>query len=158
MRKIINPFNSEQNHCFGCSKSNPFGLKLEFFESEEAVHADWMPDTNFQGYPNVLHGGLIATLLDEIGVWCIYVKAGTSGVTSTLKTRYLSPVYISKGPLKLSARLISTDKTKAIIYCSIHDSESKLCAEAEAEYFIYPPELARKRMKYPGKEAFYESE
>jgi hypothetical protein len=32
----------------------------------------------------------------------------------------------------------------------------KLCAEAEAEYFIYPPEIAVRKFKYPGREAFYE--
>jgi len=69
--------------CFGCSPGNNIGLKLTFEEDDEKLYATWQPDPLFQGYLNVLHGGIIATLLDEAGAWCVYVKAGTAGVTSS---------------------------------------------------------------------------
>jgi uncharacterized protein (TIGR00369 family) len=158
MKKILNPYDSGLNMCFGCSSKNPFGLKLEFFESEDSLHASWMPDEKYQGYNNILHGGIIAALLDEIGAWIVSVKIGTAGVTSEMLTKYLSPVYINKGKITLKASIAHQTEKNAVINCFLYDGHSKLCAEAEARYFIYPPEIAVRKFKYPGREAFYEKE
>lgn len=156
--KIRNPFDADQNMCFGCGPKNPAGLKLAFEEDDEKLKASWDPDPNFQGYINVLHGGIIATLLDEVGAWCIYIKAGTSGVTSSLTVRYLKPVHISKGKITVEARLLEKKEKNALISGFLYDGEGKLCAEADLDYFIYPEKIARERYHYPGKEAFYQPE
>ncbi|MEZ4997674.1 MAG: PaaI family thioesterase [Bacteroidales bacterium] len=157
-RKIKNPFDADQNMCFGCGPGNKAGLKLKFEEDDDKLRASWDPDPNFQGYINVLHGGIIATLLDEVGAWCIYIKAGTSGVTSSLTVRYLKPVHISKGMVTVEARLVEKREKNALITAVLLDGEGKLCAEADLDYFIYPEKIARGRYYYPGKEAFYYSE
>lgn len=140
--------------CFGCSPGNHIGLKLTFEEDDEKLYASWQPDPVFQGYLNVLHGGIIATLLDEAGAWCVYVKAGTSGVTASLTVRYLKPVYISKGMVSVEARLVTKGEKKALLSASLFDGDGKLCAEADLDYFIYPEQIARRRFYYPGTEAF----
>ncbi|HPF04204.1 MAG TPA: PaaI family thioesterase [Bacteroidales bacterium] len=155
IREIKNPFDADQNMCFGCGPKNQAGLKLSFREDDEKLYASWDPLPEYQGYINVLHGGIIATLLDEAGAWCIYLKAGTTGVTSVMTVRYLKPVHISKGKITVEARLLNREKTKALIAASLYDGEGKLCAEADIDYFIYPEAIARKRYYYPGKEAFY---
>lgn len=156
MKKIINPFDNDLNMCFGCGKKNPLGLKLSFHESEESLHASWLPTDNYQGYPNVLHGGVITTLFDEIGAWCIYIKLGTAGVTTEIKTSFVNPVFISKGIISLTASVSERSDKNATIVCKLTDGQMKVCAQSVAEYFIYPPEVAVKRLRYPGKEAFYE--
>ncbi|HOO99113.1 MAG TPA: PaaI family thioesterase [Bacteroidales bacterium] len=155
IREIKNPFDADQNMCFGCGPKNQAGLKLSFREDDEKLYASWDPLPEYQGYINVLHGGIIATLLDEAGAWCIYLKAGTTGATSVMTVRYLKPVHISKGKITVEARLLNREKTKALIAASLYDGEGKLCAEADIDYFIYPEAIARKRYYYPGKEAFY---
>jgi uncharacterized protein (TIGR00369 family) len=155
MKKIINPYDKEQNMCFGCSQKNPFGLKLQFEESDDAINASWLPVEEYQGYTNVLHGGITAALLDETGAWCVSVKAGTAGVTSEMKIRYLSPVYINRGTISLKASIIEKNEKLAKVSCSLYDGQSKLCAEAEIDYFIYPLEVAKRKFRYPGREAFY---
>lgn len=153
--KIKNPFDHDQNGCFGCSEGNPFGLKLTFEEDEQGLYAEWEPQIHFQGYGNVLHGGIAATLMDETGAWAVYIKAGTSGVTSSMTVRYLKPVYISKGKIRIEAIMTAKEEKSARFLCRLFDGEGKLCAEADIEYFIYPVEIARRRYYYPGKEAFY---
>jgi len=153
-RKIRNPFKADEYMCFGCSPGNHIGLKLTFEEDDEKLYATWQPDPVFQGYLNVLHGGIIATLLDEAGAWCVYVKAGTSGVTASLTVRYLKPVYISKGPVSVEAMLVARGEKNALLSASLFDGEGKLCAEADLDYFIYPEQIARRRFYYPGTEAF----
>jgi uncharacterized protein (TIGR00369 family) len=158
MKRIINPYNDDENRCFGCSKQNPLGLKLNFFEKDEYLEAVWQPSEYYQGYPNVLHGGIISTLLDELGAWCISVKAGTAGVTTEMNIRYLSPVYLSKGEISMSARIIDQDGKNASVRCQMFDSHAKLCAEAHLVFFLYPEDVAKSRFRYPGREAFYEKE
>jgi len=153
--KIRNPFDADKNQCFGCSSTNPAGLKLTFEEEDGKLFASWDPLPHFQGYINVLHGGIIATLLDEVGAWCIYVTAGTSGVTSSLTVRYLKPVYISKGTVRIEAELILLKEKSGLYKCRLYDGDGKQCAEADIEYFLYPEKIARQRFHFPGREAFY---
>lgn len=155
IKEIRNPFDADHNMCFGCGPKNRTGLKLSFREDDEKLYALWDPLPEYQGYINVLHGGIIATLLDEAGAWCIYVKAGTTGMTSVMTVRYLKPVHISKGKIRVEARLLKQERTKAIIAASLYDGEGKLCAEGDLDYFIYPEMIARSRYYYPGKDAFY---
>ena len=149
-RKIRNPFDSDKN------TSNPVGLRLTFEEEDGKLFATWDPQPQFQGYVNVLHGGIIATLLDETGAWCIYVTAGTSGVTSSLTVRYLKPLYISKGKVRIEAEMVGLKETTGQYTCRLFDGEGRLCAEADIEYFLYPEKIARQRFHFPGREAFYE--
>ena len=115
MRKLNNPYPPKDYKCFACSPSNPIGLKLEFEEDDEFVWANWQPGENFQGYNNVVHGGIIATLLDEVGAWLVSVKIGTAGVTKTLNVEYHKPLYINKGPVRVRARLLDRDNNLATI-------------------------------------------
>lgn len=153
--KIRNPFDAEQNGCFGCGPLNPAGLKLSFEEDERKLYAVWEPSMHFQGYINVLHGGIAATLLDEAGAWCIYVKCNTAGVTSAMTVRYLKPVYINKGTITVEAEVMNVTDHNARLSCTLLDGEGKRCVEADIDYFIYPEKIARGRFYYPGREAFY---
>ena len=155
MIEILNPYNQGENMCFGCSQNNPLGLKLKFAESDEYLLASWSPGEYYQGYPNVLHGGIISALLDELAAWCVSVKAGTAGVTTEMNIRYLAPVYINKGDVSLKARITEQTERNAKVHCQLFDSQSKICSEAMAVFFLYPPEVARRKFRYPGKEAFY---
>jgi uncharacterized protein (TIGR00369 family) len=155
MKEIVNPYDRELNMCFGCSVKNPIGLSLRFSESDEALYTRWTPSENYQGYPGILHGGIIASLLDETGGWCVSVKIGTAGVTSEMRTKYLAPVYINKGDITLTAKILEKSEKNARIHCTLIDGQSKLCAEATIDFFLYPPEVAVRRFRYPGREAFY---
>lgn len=83
MKKIINPFiHLDGYNCFGCAPQNPLGLKLTFYEDGDDIVATWQPRPEFQGWLNTLHGGVQATLIDEICGWVIMRKLQTTGVTS----------------------------------------------------------------------------
>ena len=51
--------------CFACGHRNESGLKLTFRRDGERIIADYQPSERFQGFPGVLHGGVLATMLDE---------------------------------------------------------------------------------------------
>ncbi|MDJ0924966.1 MAG: PaaI family thioesterase, partial [Acidimicrobiia bacterium] len=61
---------SEYDHCFGCGQSNPIGLGLtDFHSSEGVVSARFTPRSDYHGFSDLLHGGIVATALDEIMAW-----------------------------------------------------------------------------------------
>jgi len=159
MRKIINPFVKRwqgEYNCFGCSPYNDSGLQLEFWDSGDALVTRWKPGNHLAGWNNILHGGIQATIIDEIASWVVFTKCKTSGVTSELNVRYLKPVFISKGGIEVKASLETFEKGIAKIACSLFDGEGAECASALVTYFCYPEEIARRKFNYPGIEAFYE--
>jgi uncharacterized protein (TIGR00369 family) len=159
MRKILNPFPPEwreEYNCFGCSPQNEIGLHLRFYDNGDELIAGWIPEKVFMGYPDVIHGGIQATLLDEIGGWTVYVKCETAGVTQEMTVTFHHPLRISKGEATIKCRLVEKKEKQAILHSEIFDGEGKLCSEAKMVYYIYPQNIARDRFKYPGVKAFYE--
>ena len=154
MKKVKNPYPADEYKCFACSPSNPIGLKLKFEQDNDSLWGIWDPGENYQGYHNVVHGGIIATLLDEVGAWYVSVKMGTAGVTKNLDIEYLKPLYINRGPVKISAKLKSREDNLANLHCELFDSTGQLCSSSESVFFLYPEEIAKRRFLYPGMEAF----
>lgn len=151
-----NPFRDEPGYnCFGCSPSNMQGLRMEFQTDGEQVVSSWTPGKAFEGWHDVLHGGIQATLIDEIASWVVLTRLETVGVTYQLNTKYRSPVNISKGSISLKAWLVEQRRQIATIRVELRDGEGKLCTEGVAEYFITGKEKAEALFHYPGKEAFF---
>ncbi|MFW5916489.1 MAG: PaaI family thioesterase [Bacteroidota bacterium] len=111
--------------------------------------------TYLQGYLNVLHGGIQSTLMDEIASWVVYVKVKRAGVTASMNIKFRKPVYVNRGKIIVRGKLNEIVSKFASIRGELFDHEDNLCAEAEIKYLVYPEEVARKKLYYPGHEAFY---
>lgn len=154
MRRISNPFLQYDGYdCFGCSPHNPLGLKLEFYEDGDDVMATWEPAEHYQGYDRVLHGGIQATLLDELASWVVFVKLETAGVTQGMEISYDRPSFVGK-PLTVRARLSHMEKNVAVIEAGLYQDGEEPCARATCRYYTYPEKIARRKLMYPGIEAF----
>ena len=155
METIRNPFAGGPGYdCFGCSPSNPVGLGLRFRDDGDGIVTEWKAGEHHVGFDGVLHGGIQATLHDEIASWFVFAKLGTAGFTSELSVRYLSPVYVAKGAVRLRCTLLTQDGRKATMRCLLYDGTGKLCSESDVTYSTVPEHIARRMFKYPGKEAF----
>jgi len=103
---IINKQNISKN-CLVCGVENDFGLKTKFYEtSNEEVIGIFTPHDKLQSYPNVLHGGISATILDETIGRAIMAKYGKNsfGVTVELNIKYKKPVPLNS-ELKVVSRI-----------------------------------------------------
>jgi uncharacterized protein (TIGR00369 family) len=159
MRKILNPFSPawrDEYNCIGCSPQNEIGFHLQFYDNDDELIAGWIPEKKFMGYPDVIHGGIQSTLLDEIGGWAVYVKCETVGVTQEMTITFHHPLRITKGETTLKCRLIERKEKQAILHAELFDGEGRLCSEAKLTYYIDPQDIAEKRFNYPGVKAFYE--
>ncbi|MGB9663094.1 MAG: PaaI family thioesterase [Moorellaceae bacterium] len=84
------------NLCFGCSRDNPLGLHLEFFLRDDGcVYTRFIPGIYHQGYPGILHGGLVTTILDELMANHL-AKLGYRAVTARLEVRFRKPLPIGQ--------------------------------------------------------------
>ena len=94
---------ANSRHCFVCGLENPAGLHLHFYESAPGeVTADYTVEKQHQGYPGIVHGGIVAAMLDEVTG---RVHMGPTSkprfmFTARLDVRYRKPVPVGK-PLRL---------------------------------------------------------
>jgi acyl-coenzyme A thioesterase PaaI-like protein len=160
MKKIRNPFVPLRDYnCFGCSPNNPAGLHMTFYEDGDEIISTWEPQKNFQGFRDVLHGGIQAALMDEIASWVVYVRLKTAGFTSKAEVRYLRTVLLNReGNLNLRARCEGMRRNLADVKVSLFDQEGILCTEGMFTYFTYSAEKARGTLYYPDHKEFYEPE
>ena len=153
---MLNPFVAlEGYNCFGCSPRNSLGLQMNFVEEGEEIVSYWEPKAQFQGYQTILHGGIQATLMDEIASWFVYVKLKSAGVTSKAEIRYIKPLYVDKGVLTIRASLVQMRRNLADIRVKIFDQDNILCAESLMVFFTVTPDKAKGTLYYPGSETFF---
>lgn len=81
--------------CYGCGPHNPAGLRLRFERVGDEVVTRFTPGEGLEGPPNVFHGGLQATLVDEVAGWACVGLLGRMGFTTSLNVRYIRPVQIN---------------------------------------------------------------
>ena len=82
--------------CFVCGKRNQDGLQLDFeLVGEDGIRTEFTPQKRFQGWKNILHGGIIATILDEVMVNVAYLRK-IMAVTVKLEIRLRRPVAVGE--------------------------------------------------------------
>jgi len=78
--------------CLLCGQENPWSLNLSFNPGPDGgVSAEFQPHSGLQGYPNILHGGVIAALLDAAMTHCLF-HHNIQAVTGDLHVRFVQPV------------------------------------------------------------------
>ena len=142
---------SEQNHdfaiiprmpelphthsCFVCGENNPSGLKLRFHEEDgNVVTATFTPRPEHIGFQNVTHGGVLATVLDEIMVWACAVATKRFAYCAEMTTRFHQPAPPGE-ELRVTSELTSNRRNKIFeAKATILTANEKLVAEATGKY------------------------
>ena len=158
MKKITNPYTHIKGYnCFGCSPNNEHGLQMKFVEEGESLICDWEPRGFLAGYDNILHGGIQATLMDEIASWFVQIKMKTAGVTSNMNLRLRKTVPSNKGSLRLRAWLKEVRRNLVDVNVELINPDGKVGAEGVITYFTFPPDVAREKLHFPiDHEEFYQ--
>lgn len=121
-------------HCFVCGVENPFGLHLKFYETSSGeVAAECTLPEAYQGYPGVVHGGIVAAMLDEVAGRSLMggLDSPRFMFTAHLNIRYRRNVPVGK-PLRLLGKAGEIRRRTASAISEIYDQEGNLLAEAEA--------------------------
>ncbi len=128
--------------CFVCGLQNPVGLKLAFYESgPEEVTACYTPPEHYQGYPGVLHGGIVAAILDEVGGRVVMIgDAQRFMFTAKLEVRYRQPTPLGQ-TLTVVGRLMRRRGRLAQAHAEIRLPDGSVTAEAEMILAALPAEF-----------------
>jgi uncharacterized protein (TIGR00369 family) len=81
----------DDNYCFACGKKNHCGLKLSFCYSNGKLTFEFIPDKIYQGYKDIIHGGIITTVLDEAMIQAA-IAEGLMPVTAEINVRFKKPL------------------------------------------------------------------
>ena len=134
--------------CFICGMSNDFGMKAKFYECENSDKEQVLlcivePKPEYQSYPNRMHGGISAALLDEVVGRAISItQPNIWGVTVDLATRYHKPVPLDK-TLYIEGKITSThsrgfDGSGKLFYYDSEANRKVTCVTATAKYLTIP--------------------
>ena len=118
----------DDSHCFVCGKDNPAGLKIEWKTRDNVTEAQFTLFKAYQGWKDVVHGGILATVLDEAMTRLAWQKFG-GAVTAEMTVRYLKPARVGD---RLSVRGEVDDIKGRLIpaRAEIRDSAGDIVAEA----------------------------
>lgn len=130
--------------CFICGLENPVGLHLHIYETEPGtVETTYIAPQHFQGYPGVLHGGIVGAILDEISG---RAHMGSDPLnprfmfTARLEVKYRKNVPVGK-PLKVIGRAGKSRARSAEAWAGIYDAETgELLAEGTTLLIDVPAE------------------
>ena len=117
--------------CFVCGRENLVGLKLDFFTlSPGKVRSDLTLPDHYEGYPGIVHGGIIAAILDEVGGRAQMTEPNRFMVTAQLNVRYRKPV---PSKTALVALGVAGERRGRVSYAhsEIQDMAGDVLAEAE---------------------------
>jgi uncharacterized protein (TIGR00369 family) len=121
--------------CFVCGEKNPVGLKLRLRtdpERGESVAEVTFPG-HFQGWAGIVHGGLLATVLDEAMIYAAGAK-GLKCVTGEITVRYVKPA--STGvTYSLKGRFVEDKGRIVLAESALIDSEGREVAKATGKLF-----------------------
>ena len=113
MKKLQQPTSL---HCFGCGKDNPFGLKLKWYNNfeQKQVETDFELSDNYCSYPGTVHGGILATILDETSGRAVLLTNDFARLMVTLKMevvyKHNTP---TNTPLKAVGRILRDGGSRA---------------------------------------------
>jgi acyl-coenzyme A thioesterase PaaI-like protein len=128
-------------NCFACGMENPIGLKLEMYAGEhDGVVCDFTVPRIYEGYPGIVHGGVVTTMLDEV-ISRVYMAADHNRFmyTAKLTTKYRKHVPVET-PLHMIGEWIKDRGRTAEAKARIFGPDGELLAEGEALLIALPPD------------------
>lgn len=135
------------HHCFACGGTNPIGMHLAIELSEGAASTSWTAGRDFVGWEEKVHGGILATLLDEVMAWAPS-SHDSWAVTAEIRIRYRSPANPGE---TLTARGWVTSRRRRIYEVSgeVRGEDGRLVAEGEGRFLgASPTEKAGLKARY----------
>jgi acyl-coenzyme A thioesterase PaaI-like protein len=131
--------------CFICGVENPVGLKLKVYEVEPGViETTYTAPEHFQSYPGILHGGIVATILDEISGRAHLGDPSQPRFmfTAKLEVKYRQNVPVGK-PLRIVGKAGKVKGRMDEGWAGIYDEGGALLAEGNSLLVDVPPELLK---------------
>jgi uncharacterized protein (TIGR00369 family) len=125
------------HNCFACGRENPIGMRLHIELGDGTARTEWTGGDDFVGWSDKLHGGIIATLLDEVMAWAPS-SYDSWAVTAEMAVRYRSPALpgerlVAEGRVERRRRRIYE------VVGEVRGADGRLIAEGHGRYLGATP-------------------
>jgi uncharacterized protein (TIGR00369 family) len=131
MNSILLPYTHQ---CFVCGVNNPHGLQLKFHAEDGEIRARFQPKVQHEGYRGVVHGGIVASALDEVMFWAAAYAARRFYVSVEIGVRYLRKVEVGREYL-LVGRVTRDQRRVCFTEAELRESGGDVCASATGKFF-----------------------
>ncbi len=122
---------ADDGYCFVCGPKNPIGLKLKFSFNGKTIKTEFIPKKEHQGYLNIVHGGIISTLLDEAMVK-LALAMDMPAVTAQMEIRLRKPLKVGK-KIIVEAGILYNTKKLLETYAKAFTVDNMLIADAKGK-------------------------
>lgn len=144
---------TDYQRCFACGPNNPNGLHMLFRLEDTMVVSDFTPREEHQGFPGVIHGGIIATVFDEaLNRASMLTDHPTWSMTGRLEVRYRR--YVPYGPMLRVRAGLDKQRGRMVLASAkivLAEDESQVFAEAQGSFMSLDDAALDALMKdYPG--------
>jgi uncharacterized protein (TIGR00369 family) len=142
----VAPIELDEHNCFGCGSLNAHGLRMTMHVEPGRAWSELTLSDQFEGWEGVIHGGILATLLDEVMGWAL-ADGDDWGVTARLNVEYRKPVHVGasiraegwversrRRVMELGARIVDTATglpyaTATATYVTVDDERKRQLRE-----------------------------
>jgi uncharacterized protein (TIGR00369 family) len=125
------------HNCFACGRENPIGMRLHIELGDGSARTEWTGGDDFVGWSDKLHGGIIATLLDEVMAWAPS-SFDSWAVTAEMSVRYRSPA-VPGERLLAKGRVVERRRRIYEVVGEVRGADGRLIAEGHGRYLGATP-------------------
>ena len=141
--------NTDYGLCFVCGPRNPWGLKLHFEREGLRVKSSFRAREAYQGFPGLLHGGIITALLDEVMSRVSLILENRWTMTVKMETQFRKPVHIGS-QVTMFGEIDEANKRMPRVKGKLLLADGSVAATARGS-FVYVPstQLSQLASGYP---------
>jgi len=130
----------ENNNCFACGPQNSNGLQMKFYTDESSLFSFISIPKHMCGWNNVVHGGIISTMLDEIMSWSALYLLKKIILTKSITVDFIKPIIVEQ-PLTVIGQLNEhVHERKAVMSGKIYDNKDEICSKSVGTFSLFTPE------------------
>jgi acyl-coenzyme A thioesterase PaaI-like protein len=127
--------------CFGCSTANDAGLKLPFVRRGDVLLSFYAIPDRFHGAPGISHGGIVATIFDEVSCASVFFVKNRYVVTGELSVRYEQPCLVET-EIEFSARIVDDSHAKYAVVEGTAKDRQTVVARCRGKFFYAEREVS----------------
>lgn len=125
------------HNCFACGRENPIGMRLHIELGQGTARASWTASDDFVGWSDKVHGGIVATLLDEVMAWAPS-SFDSWAVTAEMTVRYRAPAAPGER-LEAEGRVVERRRRIYRVSGEVRGADGRLIAEGSGRYLGATP-------------------
>jgi uncharacterized protein (TIGR00369 family) len=138
--------NSNFHNCFGCSPRNDSGMHMKFYVNEkmDSVVSWYSVPDHLCGWGDVVHGGIISTMLDEAMGWACITILRKFLLSKNIAVDFMKPVFIGK-EIRVEGNVLKINSEReAVMQGLIFNDNNDICARSSSVVSLFTLEAVKK--------------